>query len=62
MEMHCKVCLENDGVTSAKVVQARVANSVTDVQFDAWVCSECQNAGRETRVTCRTFADIGAEH
>jgi len=55
--IYCKACFDNDGVISAEVVQARVANPVTGAQFDAWVCNRCLSARRKTRATCRTFSN-----
>jgi hypothetical protein len=45
-------CLEADGRVSTAVVEHRCANERTGRDFTAFVCLE---AGRVTRVTCRTF-------
>jgi hypothetical protein len=52
----CKACLEGDGtVSAAAVVEHRCTNARTGKDFTAFVCARCLDAGRETRVTCRTF-------
>lgn len=51
----CGVCLEADGVESAAVVEHRCTNEHTGKDFTAHVCARCLKAGRETRVTCRSF-------
>jgi hypothetical protein len=51
----CRVCLERDGVESASVVERRCTNQHTGKDFKTHVCARCLEAGRETRVTCRTF-------
>jgi hypothetical protein len=51
----CKLCLEGDGRVSTAVVQHRCTNARTGVHFMAFVCVRCLEAGRVTRVTCRTF-------
>jgi hypothetical protein len=51
----CRSCLERDGVVSTGVVEHRCTNDLTGRCFAAFVCSRCLEAGRETRVTCRTF-------
>lgn len=54
----CKFCLEQNGVTSAAVVEHLCISPTRGKQFTAYVCERCLGAGRETRVTCRTFAAI----
>jgi hypothetical protein len=52
----CQVCLERDGVESASVVEHRCTDERTGKHFTANVCACCLKAGRDTRVTCRTFS------
>jgi len=56
----CKVCLELDGTLSEAVVEHVCTNQQTGKQFSANVCEPCLRAGRETRVTCSTFARVRA--
>lgn len=58
--MVCRVCLEADGAESASVVEHRCTNEQTTKAFKAFVCARCLEAGRVTRVTCRTFAPLPA--
>jgi hypothetical protein len=51
----CRVCLERDGAESTSVVEHRCTDERTGKHFTANVCARCLKAGRETRVTCRTF-------
>jgi hypothetical protein len=51
----CKICFERDGIVSHAVVEHRCTNDQTGKHFTALVCKRCLDAGRETRVTCRTF-------
>ncbi|MGJ4960177.1 hypothetical protein ACQR1H_31390 [Bradyrhizobium sp. HKCCYLRH2015] len=51
----CRTCRDEDGVASSRTVQHRCTNERTQKTFDAFVCARCLEAGRETRVTCRTF-------
>ena len=51
----CRVCLERDGAESTSVVEHRCTDERTGKGFTANVCARCLKAGRETRVTCRTF-------
>jgi hypothetical protein len=51
----CKLCLEGDGRVSTAVVEHRCTNARTGKDFTAFVCVRCLEAGRVTRVTCRTF-------
>jgi hypothetical protein len=53
--MVCRACLEVDGVETSSVVEHRCINENTGKDFMAHVCARCLEAGRETRVTCRTF-------
>jgi hypothetical protein len=53
--MVCKPCLEGDGSISTAVVEHRCTNPRTGKAFTAFVCVRCLDAGRVTRVTCRTF-------
>jgi hypothetical protein len=53
--MVCRACLEADGTVSRAVVEHRCTNPRTGKDFTAFVCVSCLEAGRETRVTCRTF-------
>jgi hypothetical protein len=55
----CRICLELDGVPTNSVTLSKCANDRTGQQFDAYVCERCLEAGRETRVTCRTFVNTG---
>jgi hypothetical protein len=52
----CRVCVERDGIESASVVEHRCTDERTGKHFTANVCACCLKAGRETRVTCRTFS------
>jgi hypothetical protein len=52
----CRVCVERDGIESASVVEHRCTDERTGKHFTANVCAHCLEAGRETRVTCRTFS------
>jgi hypothetical protein len=52
----CRVCIERDGIESASVVEHRCTDERTGKHFTANVCARCLKAGRETRVTCRTFS------
>ncbi len=54
----CKVCREVDGVLVNAVVNHRCLNHRTGKRFTALVCANCLEAGRVTRVTCRTFARV----
>jgi hypothetical protein len=51
----CRVCLERDGIEATSVVEHRCTDERTGKHFAASVCVRCLEAGRETRVTCRTF-------
>jgi hypothetical protein len=51
----CRVCLDHDGVKTASVVEHLCLDERSGKQFTAIVCARCLKAGRETRVTCRTF-------
>jgi hypothetical protein len=51
----CRRCLEGDGAESTSVVEHRCTDERTGKHFTANVCARCLEAGRETRVTCRTF-------
>ncbi len=51
----CKTCFERDGVATADVLEHLCTNDRTGARFTAFVCARCLVAGRETRVTCRTF-------
>lgn len=51
----CKLCLEAEGVVSSTVVEHRCTDHRTGKQLISLVCTRCVQAGRETRVTCRTF-------
>jgi hypothetical protein len=51
----CRVCLERDGIEATSVVEHRCTDERTGKHFTANVCVRCLEAGRETRVTCRTF-------
>jgi hypothetical protein len=51
----CKLCFEKDRVATTSVVEHRCTNDRTGGVFTAFVCARCLRAGRETRVTCRTF-------
>lgn len=56
----CKVCVKKDGVASAAVVEHLCTNPTTGKQFKTYVCKQCLEAGRETRVTCQTFMAVSA--
>jgi hypothetical protein len=51
----CRPCLERDGRVSKVVVEHRCINVRTGKDFTAFICARCMEAGRVTRVTCRTF-------
>jgi hypothetical protein len=51
----CQVCLERDGVESTSVVEHVCVDERSGKHFTANVCVRCLKAGRQTRVTCRTF-------
>jgi hypothetical protein len=51
----CRLCLDHDGVETASVVEHRCTDERTGKHFTTNVCARCLEAGRETRVTCRTF-------
>jgi hypothetical protein len=55
----CRICLELDGVPTSSVTLNQCTNDRTGQRFDAYVCGRCLKAGRETRVTCRTFVNTG---
>jgi hypothetical protein len=54
----CRVCTERDGIEATSVVEDRCTDERTGKHFTANVCARCLEAGRETRVTCRTFGHI----
>jgi hypothetical protein len=54
----CKVCREDCGTVSDRVVKHLCTNVHTGKQFTAYVCERCLDSGRETRVTCRTFIPV----
>ena len=51
----CKLCAELDGISSSTIVAYDCTNRHTGKHFSAYVCKNCLDAGRETRVTCRSF-------
>jgi hypothetical protein len=51
----CRVCLEREGIEATSAVEHRCTDERTGKHFTANVCARCLEAGRETRVTCRTF-------
>jgi hypothetical protein len=54
----CKLCLDRDGVVSDAVTEHHCTNDQTGKQFTAFVCARCLEAGRVTRLTCRTFVRV----
>jgi hypothetical protein len=56
MSASCKVCFELDSVVSNAITEHLCTNNHTGKQFATYVCERCRDAGRETRVTCRTFS------
>jgi hypothetical protein len=52
----CLLCLDHDGVETASVVEHPCLDERSGKRFTANVCARCLEAGRETRVTCRTFS------
>lgn len=53
----CSACVERESVVSHTVIAHRCRNHQTGKHFTAYVCARCLEAGRETRVTCRSFTD-----
>lgn len=52
---HCNICLGEDGVLNARVVEQMIKPRADRPSFQAFVCARCVDAGRLTKVTCRTF-------
>lgn len=54
----CKLCQEINGIKINVVVDHRWFNDRTGRHFTAPACARCLQAGRVTRVTCRTFVRV----
>src|SRR6476620_6603816 len=51
----CRLCRENDGVSTSVIANSQLMHPVHKTTTLGYACARCLEAGRATRVTCKSF-------
>src|SRR3954454_19346280 len=54
---YCSICLGEEGVLTALVIEKMIQLDANRPSFQAFVCARCIDVGRVTKVNCRTFVE-----